>query len=454
MKIEFFGATKEVTGSKFVLTGDNTRILVECGLFQGRRKESEEKNRAFMFDIKEIDYMLLSHAHIDHSGNIPNLVKNGFLKDIYTTPATIDLLRYLLLDSAHIHEKDTEYINAKVKKKGEELIEPLYTVEDAQNSFPLFKPVVYHERQKKGIDFEFLDAGHILGSSQILFEIEERKVHFTGDLGRSSLPIIRNPEIPGKVDILIIESTYGNRTHRNIEEATRDLEEILKKAINRKGKVLIPSFALERAQEVIYAINSLIIEKRLPLIPIYVDSPLTVDITGVFMKHPEYFDSEAYSLLRDNHIFNYGKINYIKDTEESKALNNKEGPMVIISASGMCEHGRILHHLKNSIEDEKNIILIVGYQAKNTLGRKLVEKHKVVNIFGQPYKRKAEVVVLNEFSAHADRNDLISFVEKVSPERIFLVHGEEDQIEPLGASLKEMGYKVDIPEIPGTGYEI
>jgi metallo-beta-lactamase family protein len=453
VKIEFYGATKEVTGSKFVLDSGSTRILVECGLFQGKRKESEEKNRAFMFDIKEIDYMLLSHAHIDHSGNIPNLVKNGFSKDIYTTPATIDLLKYLLLDSAHIHEKDVEYVN-KIKENGEKPIEPLYTVEDAQKSFNLFKQVTYGKKHQKGINFEFLDAGHILGSSEILMEPEGKRVLFTGDLGRSNLPIIRNPEVPGKVDILIIESTYGNRLHRNIEQATMELEEILKKVIKRKGKVIIPSFALERAQEVIYAINSLIIKKRLPEIPIYVDSPLTVDITGVFVKHPEYFDEKAYKLLRENHIFNYGKINYIKEVEQSKELNFKEGPMVIISASGMCEHGRILHHLKNNIENEKNIILIVGYQAKNTLGRKLVEKHEQVNIFGQPYKRRAEVIVLNEFSAHADRNDLISFVEKVSPERIFLVHGEEEQMEPLGISLKEMGYNVDMPETPGTGYEI
>lgn len=453
MKIEFYGATKEVTGSKFLLSSNGTKILVECGLFQGKRKESEEKNREFMFDIKEIDYMLLSHAHIDHSGNIPNLVKNGFSKDIYTTPATIDLLKYLLLDSAHIHEKDVEYVN-KIKENGEKQIEPLYTVEDAQKSLDFFKPVAYGNKQQKGINFEFLDAGHILGSSEILMEIEGKRVLFTGDLGRSNLPIIRNPEIPEKVDILIMESTYGNRLHRNIEHVTMELEKIIKRAMERKGKIIIPSFALERAQEVIYAINSLIIKKRLPEIPIYVDSPLTVDITGVFMKHPEYFDQNAYDLLRKNHIFNYGKINYIKEVKQSKALNFKEGPMVIISASGMCEHGRILHHLKNNIENEKNIILIVGYQAKNTLGRKLVEKQEKVNIFGQPYNRKAEVVVLNEFSAHADRNDLISFVEKVSPERIFLVHGEEDQMEPLGNTLKEMGYNIDMPEAPGTAYEI
>lgn len=454
MKIVFYGATQEVTGSKFILESNGTRVLIECGLFQGKRKEAEKKNREFLFDIEGIDYMLLSHAHIDHSGNIPNLVKNGFFKNIYATPATIDLLKYLLLDSAYIHERDAEYVNKKIIKEGESPIEPLYTREDAKQSLKLLKPVNYNSKQRKGIDFEFLDAGHILGSAEILMETEGKRILFTGDLGRSNLPIIRDPGIPGEVDILIMESTYGNRLHRDIENAKKNLEETLKRAIDRKGKVIIPSFALERAQEVIYGINSLIIEGRLPEIPIYVDSPLTVELTGVFMRHPEYFDKEAYEMLKENHIFNYGKINYIKNVSQSKSLNHKEGPMVIISASGMCEHGRILHHLKNNIEDERTIILIVGYQARHTLGRKLVEKHEVVNIFGQPYERKAEVVVLNEFSAHADRNDLLSFAEEVSPERIFLVHGEEEQMGPLGDKLKEKGYEVDIPESPGTEYKI
>ncbi len=454
MKIEFYGATKEVTGSKFILISNGIKILVECGLFQGRRKEAEKKNREFLFDLKDINYMLLSHAHIDHSGNIPNLVKNGFSQDIYTTPATIDLLKYLLLDSAYIHERDAEYVNKKIIKRGDIPIEPLYTVEDAENSLNLLKPKIYENKHQRGINFEFLDAGHILGSSEILMELEGKRILFTGDLGRSNLPIIKDPKIPGKVDILIMESTYGNRLHRDIENAKNDLKEIINRAINRKGKIIIPSFALERAQEVIYAINSLIINGKIPGIPIYVDSPLTVELTGVFMKHPEYFDKEAYIMLQENHIFNYGEINYIKDVEKSKELNTKEGPIIIISASGMCEHGRILHHLKNNIEDERNIILIVGYQAKNTLGRKLVEEQETVNIFGQPYERKAEVVVLNEFSAHADRNDLIAFAEKVSPERIFLVHGEENQMEPLGENLREMGFRVDMPEVPGTKYEI
>jgi metallo-beta-lactamase family protein len=454
MRIEFYGATKEVTGSKFIIESNEARILIECGLFQGRRKEAEKKNKEIPFDIDKIDFMILSHAHIDHSGNIPNLVKQGFKSDIYTAPVTIDLLKYMLMDSAHIHEKDAEYINKKKKKKGEELIEPLYTVEDAEKSLNLFKPLYYHTEHSNGISFEFLDAGHILGSAEVLIKAENKKILFTGDLGRNDLPIIRDPEVPEKVDILISESTYGNRLHRDIELAKKDLENIIKKAIEKRGKIIVPSFAVERAQEIIYAVNSLIINGRVPNIPIYVDSPLTVDVTGVFMKHPEYFDEEAYKMLKENHIFNYGKINYIKDVEQSKALNHKKEPMIIISASGMCEHGRILHHLKNNLEDERNTILIVGFQAKNTLGRKLVEGEEEVNIFGEPYERRAEVKVLNEFSAHADRNDLIDFAKKVDPDRIFLVHGEEEQIESLQDALEDIGYEVEAPEEIGTVYKL
>ncbi len=454
MKIEFYGATKEVTGSKFIIESNGKRVLIECGLFQGRRKEAEEKNREIPFNIDEIDFMILSHAHIDHSGNIPNLVKQGFKSDIYATPPTIDLLKYMLMDSAHIHEKDAEYINEKKKEKGEERIEPLYTLDDAEKSLTLFKPLYYHTEYSNEISFEFLDAGHILGSAEVLIRAENRRILFTGDLGRNDLPIIRDPEVPDKVDILIMESTYGNRLHRDIELAKKDLENIIKKAIKKRGKIIVPSFAVERAQEIIYAVNSLIIKDRVPDIPIYVDSPLTVDVTGVFMKNSEYFDEEAYKLLKENHIFNYGKINYIKDVEQSKALNFKEEPMIIISASGMCEHGRILHHLKNNIEDKRNTILIVGFQAKNTLGRKIVEGEEEVNIFGEPYKIRAEVKVLNEFSAHADRNDLIDFANKVDPDRIFLVHGEEEQIESLQDALEDIGYEVEAPEEIGTVYQI
>lgn len=454
MKIEFYGAIREVTGSKFIIEARENRILVECGLFQGRRKKTEEKNRNIPFDVNEIDFMILSHAHIDHSGNIPGLVKKGFSSDIYATSATVDLLKHMLLDSAHIQERDAEYFNNKIRKKDEEPVKPLYTVEDAEKSLNLFTPLFYHVYENRGVSFHFLDAGHILGSAELVVNAEKKNILFTGDLGRSNLPIIRDPEIPDDIDILIMESTYGNRMHREISDVEEDLVRIINDTVDKKGKIIVPSFAVERAQEVIYIVNSLIIEGKIPEIPIYVDSPLTVNVTGVFMKHPEYFDHEAYELLKENDVFHHGKINYIRGVEESKELNQKDGPMLIISASGMCEHGRILHHLKNNIEDERNVILIVGFQAENTLGRKLVEGKKEVNIFGEPYERKAPVVVMNEFSAHADRRDLINFAKKVDPERIFLVHGEEDQIDPLGETLKGLGYSVDIPSVMGERYEI
>lgn len=453
MKIKFFGATREVTGSKFIIQSEGVRILMECGFYQGRRKETEKKNRNFPFDPGELDFMILSHAHIDHSGNIPNLVKQGFTGDIYTTPATIALLNYMLLDSAHIQERDAEYINRKIKRAGNELIEPLYSVEDAKESLKYFKPLRYHVKEKGSFEFTLLDAGHILGSAEVLIESEGKRLLFTGDLGRNNLPIIRNPEVPEGVDILIMESTYGNRLHRDIESAEDDLEKIIKEAVKKKGKIIIPSFAVERTQEVIYSINSLFIQNRIPEIPIYVDSPLAVNITGVFEKHPECYDEEAYARMLSNGVFGDGKVKYVQDVEESKALNKRGGPVVIISASGMCEHGRILHHLKNSIGDDRNVVLIVGFQAQHTLGRRLVEGKEIVNIFGEPYTRKAQVKVLNEFSAHADRNDLIDFAKNVKPERIFLVHGEEEQIEPLGQALEELGFKVDIPNCADE-YEI
>jgi len=452
MHIRFFGATREVTGSKFIVETGGKKILFECGMFQGRRKESEEKNRKLPFNAGEIEYMVLSHAHIDHSGSIPNLIKSGFDSEIYATPATVDLLNYMLLDSAHIQERDAEYINKKHKNEG--TVEPLYRMTDAEEALEHFSPTNYHQPIERIIRFEYYDAGHILGSAEVLMEVEGKRILFTGDLGRKHLPIIRDPEVPEDVDILIMESTYGNRLHRDIKLADSDVERIVKDAVSKGGKIIIPSFAVERAQEIVYSLNNLIEENRIPPIPIYVDSPLTVDVTEVFMRHTECMDEEAKDILKENRdIFGFHRVHYITDVEESKELNHKEGPMIIISASGMCEHGRILHHLKNSIENERNIILIVGYQAKNTLGRKLVDGGKYVNIFGTPYQRRAKVEVLHEFSAHADKNGLINFAKRISPERIFLVHGEDSQMVPLGKTLQKMGFRVDLPEF-GDGYEI
>jgi len=446
MEIEFWGATRTVTGSQFIISDGKRKILFECGLFQGRRKESEERNRNFPYDPGEIPYLFLSHAHMDHAGNIPNLVKHGFRGKIIATPATIDLLQYMLRDSAHIHEKDAEYVNKKRKRKGLPPIEPLYTMKDAEESMEFFEPLDYYETFEDGFSVRFIEAGHILGSVQLIIEMDGKKIGFTGDLGRPHLPILRDPDQIEGVDVLIMESTYGKRYHRPIEEAYKDLEKIIKRAEELKGKVIIPAFSVGRTQEVVYCIHRLIDEKRIPEIPVYVDSPLSTNVTEVFRRHPECFDEETYKMfLEEGDPFGFERIEYIRDVEESKALNHMHGPMVIISASGMCEHGRILHHLKNSIEDERNAVVIVGYQAVNTLGRKLVEGEKRVNIFGEPYTVRAPVYVLNEFSAHADRNDLLRYVESSGVKRIILVHGEEKEIEALREELARRGYDVHAP---------
>jgi len=455
MKIEFQGAARTVTGSKHILHINGKNILLDCGLFQGRRKEAEDKNRNFPFVPSSVSTMLLSHAHIDHSGNIPNLVRYGYSGKIYTTPATVDLLKEMLLDSGHIQERDVEYINKKHKKKGLPEVEPLYTVKDAEKSLDVFIPFPYHKTLNlDNINFTFYDAGHILGSAQILIEAGGKRILFTGDLGRDELPIIRNPEKIPDIDVLIMESTYGNRLHKDIENARKDFKEIVNKVFQRKGKIVVPAFSVGRTQEIVYTLDILYRENKIPRIPIYVDSPLSVNVTEVFSKHPECFDKEALEEFRkDGNRFGFGEIKYIRDTQDSIALNKRTDPMVIISASGMCEHGRILHHLKNNIGNPKNAILIVGYQAENTLGRRLVEKQRVVRIFGEEYKRRAEVFVLNEFSAHADRNGLLEKVKETRPKKVFLVHGEPLQMDPLAQEIKGMGYNVYTPE-PGEIYDI
>lgn len=447
MKIKFFGAIREVTGSKFIVESKN-RFLVECGLYQGKREKSFELNKNLPFNPKDLDFMILSHAHIDHSGNIPNLIKSGFDKDIITTKPTLELLNYLLPDSGHIHEKDIEYINKKRKKKGEELLKPLYTYEDAIYSLKFLKGIEYNEKFE---NITFIEAGHILGSSQILIEENNKRILFSGDLGRKDLPLIRDPVYINDIDILIMETTYGNRIHNIYEMVYEKMKRLINEAYEKSSKIIIPSFALERAQEIIYSVNKLKKDNEIPDIPIYVDSPLTMNITDVFVNNKKYLDEEAQKISDD--IFWFKNINYINDIEESKKLNHMKGPMIIISASGMCEHGRILHHLKNNIEDENNIILIVGFQAKNTLGRKILEGEKYVSIFGKEYPLKSKVVVMNEFSAHADKNDLIEYVKKTDPKLIFLVHGEDEQLSPFSEHLKELGKKFIIPEI-GVEYAV
>jgi len=457
MKLTFIGAAREVTGSKHLITVNGKKILLDCGLFQGKRKESDAKNRHFPFDPKEIDAVVLSHAHMDHSGLLPLLVKEGFDGPIFCTFATRDLCSYMLQDSAYIQEREAEYLNKKRERKGEDPIEPLYTIDDVVPTMNLFYGIGYHKpfHVCDGVKGYFFDAGHILGSAQVHLEIDDketgkkRTLSFTGDLGRKNLPILKDPEILPKSDFLISESTYGNRFHKSILNVGDILEENIKKVCKRGGKIIIPAFSLERTQEVVYHLNKLWQEQRIPDFPIYVDSPLSGNLTEVFAAHPECYDEETSQEFIKNRInpFGFGRLKYIRDVEESKALNHRNGPMIIIAASGMCEHGRVLHHLKNNIEDSRNMVMIVGYQAAYTLGRKLIEKLEVVNIFGKPYRVKSEVIVVDAFSGHADRSDLLFYLGQIDGlQKTFIVHGEENQGLRFSDILTESGFQdVSVP---------
>jgi metallo-beta-lactamase family protein len=456
IKLSFTGAAGDVTGSRHLLEIDDKRILIDCGLFQGRRKDTYERNLNFPFDPVTIGSLILSHAHIDHLGNVPNLVKKGFHGDIHCTLATADLAGIMLLDAAHIQESDAVYVNKLKTKRHQPLIEPLYTREDVPPAMELFQGHGYnHPFKINGVKATFRDAGHIMGSAITILEIRDGSRNlslcYTGDLGRPNLPIIRDPYIVTDADVLIIESTYGDRLHNDIINVSQKLQNIINKTIARNGKIIIPSFALERTQELIYSLHRLRLDKMIPDIPVYVDSPLAIDATEIFRLHPECFDDATNEFLRTvNDPFGFKKLHYTRSTEESKMINDVEGPVIIIAGSGMAESGRILHHLKNNIENPLNTILIVGWQAENTLGRKIHDKLPEVPIFGEPYLLKAEVEVFDEFSAHADRNDLINWIEKGKDrwQKVFIVHGEQNSSNSLAEAIKNIGISdVTVPKL-------
>ena len=457
MIIQFLGAARTVTGSMHFLNVNGKNILLDCGLFQGRRAETYERNRNFPFDPSTIDVVVLSHAHTDHAGNLPNLVRYGFSGNIFCTPATADLCRLMLMDSAHIQEKDAEFVNKRHAKKKLPPIEPLYTSDDVQATLALLIEIPYRTSFEvvNGVSAKFFDAGHILGSASILLSIKEngaREKHFgfTGDVGRPNMPILRDPEFMGNVDALISESTYGGRVHATVDEMPNKFLEVVKRTVDRGGKIIIPAFSVGRTQDIVYQMNRLKNEGRLPDIPIFVDSPLSTNVTEVFRKHPECFDAETAKILQsDDDIFGFNRLRFIRDVEESKKLNDLKVPCMIIAASGMCEAGRIVHHLSNNIENPKNTVMIVGYQAEHTLGRKLVNRDPEISIFGDVKQLKCEVSVMNSFSAHADKNELLDFVKPMDRKQlknIFLVHGDVDQAEKFAATLKENNFqRVDIP---------
>jgi len=464
-RVRFLGAAQTVTGSMHMLHTPKAKVLLDCGLFQGRRQESWERNRELPFRPRDVDVCVLSHAHIDHSGALPMLAKKGFQGTVYTTPATRDLCAAMLEDAAMIQVHDARYLNDKIARGevGGEPIEPLYTEEDVVAIMRRMVCVPYHHRVAiaEGVTLEMIDAGHVLGSAVVMLDVDvegdSRRVVFSGDVGRRRMPILRDPEIPGGAHVLLCESTYGDRLHDPIERMDDALAEVLDRAFERKGKVIIPSFALERAQEVIYVLKRLSEQGRLPDMPVYVDSPLTVRVTDIFRVHPDCYDAEARDHLRGGSSpFEFDGLRYTQSVEDSKAITASDGPCVVISASGMCENGRVLHHLRASIGNRDDTVLIVGYQAQHTLGRRLVEKRSRVRIFGVEQERRCHVVVLNGFSAHADQADLLDFCERVREQgplrRVALVHGEPGPQQVLKGLLEDR----DFPDvrIPAQGDEM
>jgi metallo-beta-lactamase family protein len=450
MIIRFDGAAQTVTGSQHLLEINGRRLLLDCGLFQGKRKVAFERNTHFPFDPASIDAVLLSHAHIDHSGNLPNLVKQGFRGPIYSTPPTASLGEIMLADSAHIQESDAEYASKKNRRRGEPPVEPLYTVADAEEASKQYSPVKYDQEFSPvpGVTVRFVNAGHILGSAAIDITIYEngsrKKIWFSGDIGRFDMPLLPDPVLPtSDVDYLLMECTYGDKPHSSINDAYQELKEVVRKAVSRGGKIIIPAFAVGRTQDIVYGLNEMVSHGDIPMIPVYVDSPLAVEASRIFMKYPEYFDDETRSFIQEHRhpALDFKELTYVGSVEESKRLNDLGGPMVIISASGMAESGRILHHLRNNIENPRNTILIVGWQAPNTLGRRLADRETQVRIFGQLYERRAEVATIGGLSAHGGQDILVQYAKSVNgrTKKIFLVHGDPEVAAVFQQKLKEEG---------------
>ena len=462
MKIHFYGAAQTVTGTQHLLEINGHRLLLDCGLFQGHRNESYERNWNFRYEPRSVDAVVLSHAHIDHSGNLPNLVKQGYSGPIYATPATVALAEVMLRDSGHIQESDVEYVNKKRARRGEPPVEPLYTIEDATLAADQFEPVEYDHPTEilPGVTLTLVEAGHILGSAGVVLDIRENgrqfRLMFSGDIGRPNLPLIKDPVYPQDVDYLIMESTYGDKPHRNPEDAFVEFRDVTRRTLKRGGKVIIPAFAVGRTQELVYDLNRMMADNEIPPVPVYVDSPLAVETSKVFQKFPQYYDKETRQFIAEERhpALNFRTLRYVQSVEESKSLNDRHEPMIIISASGMAETGRILHHLRNNIENPRNTILIVSWQAPNTLGRRLADREKMVRIFGQWFECRAEVATIGGLSAHAGQDILLEYAAatKETLKQVFLVHGEPAATNVLMQKLAEQRIKPVL--YPGLGQEV
>lgn len=437
------GATEEVTGSKHILDVDGKEIMIDCGSFQGKRRESDEKNRQFDIDMTNLESVVVTHGHLDHCGLLPVLTKKGYDGNIYSTPATRDLVNIILMDSARIQARDAEFLAKQASKKGSTFSwRPLYNEKDCIATANQIVSLSYNRKMliAPNVQLEFFDAGHILGSSFANITInpdkknpdKELRILYTGDIGRNGKPIVRDPAINFPApDYIYLESTYGNKLHDKRDFAMKELERIVREAVAKKGKIIIPSFAIERAQELVFALHLLTDQQKIPVIPIYVDSPMATNATSVFRVHPECYDDEVNEAFLKHHKnpFGFNSLSYITSVEESKKLNKKDGPMIIISADGMCEAGRVLYHLANNISNPNNTVLIVGYMAENTLGRRIKDGEEEVKILGDFYKVNAKIEQLNAFSAHADYGEMTSWLKSIDTSRlkkIFLVHGEKE----------------------------
>ena len=460
MELEFWGAAQTVTGSMHLLKVNGYNILLDCGLYHGRRKEAYERNKNFPFDPTKIDALILSHAHIDHTGNVPTLVRQGYRGPIWATPATRDLCAIMLLDSAHIQESDVAYVNKRRLRQGKTPFEPLYVRADALEALTLFQSIGYDRpfQVVPGVQALYREAGHMLGSASITLDIDDSDQHkrlvFSGDVGRKHLAILRDPVPVQDVDFLIMESTYGNRYHESPDQAMRALKQTVLEVQDKHGKLIVPAFAVGRTQELVYGLHQLIDTNQIAPLEVFVDSPLAVNATEIFRLHPEVYDRQTKDFLsatQSHDPFGFEGVTYVRSVEESKALNDLDRPAVIISASGMCESGRILHHLKNNIGNARNTILFVGYQGENTLGRKILEGQPVVPIFGDEYVVKAKVMKINGYSAHADRDGLLNWLGAAQERSrhlkvLFLVHGEIESASALAEAVREKSVpRVHVP---------